>query len=366
MIKALPTLYSRTSTGAVQTWTVEVDGDKYRTTYGQTDGKKTTTEWYQAYITNEGRTNQRNAEEQALFEAKAVWKKHTDSGYFEDIKRIDDSYYIEPMLAQKYEDRMFDLAWPVYSQPKLDGIRCICSIKGMQSRNGKEIKSAPHIMTRLQNFFEKHPDVILDGELYCDKLNNDFNKICSLVKKTKPTAADLEESAATIQYWVYDVIDDRTFGVRSNWLLNHLPVLSPTPIVYVTTAKVNNTKELDNLFEKYISVGFEGQMVRQDMPYENKRSKHLLKRKEFQDAEYKILSINEGDGNKAGMAGNMTLATGDGRTFNSNIKGDRTYLKKLLCEQDLHPGKMATVKYFNLTPDGIPRFPYVIGIRDYE
>jgi hypothetical protein len=29
-------------------------------------------------------------------------------------------------------------------------------------------------------------------------------------------------------------------------------------------------------------------------------------------------------------------------------------------------GKEATVKYFNLTPDGVPRFPYVIAIRNYE
>ena len=29
-------------------------------------------------------------------------------------------------------------------------------------------------------------------------------------------------------------------------------------------------------------------------------------------------------------------------------------------------GKEATIKYFNLTPDGVPRFPYVIAIRDYE
>ena len=26
----------------------------------------------------------------------------------------------------------------------------------------------------------------------------------------------------------------------------------------------------------------------------------------------------------------------------------------------------ATIKYFNLTPDGVPRFPYVVAIRDYE
>ncbi len=31
-------------------------------------------------------------------------------------------------------------------------------------------------------------------------------------------------------------------------------------------------------------------------------------------------------------------------------------------------GKQATIKYFNLTPDGIPRFPYVINIdrESYE
>jgi len=29
-------------------------------------------------------------------------------------------------------------------------------------------------------------------------------------------------------------------------------------------------------------------------------------------------------------------------------------------------GKQATVKYFELTTDGIPRFPKVIAIRDFE
>ena len=37
--------------------------------------------------------------------------------------------------------------------------------------------------------------------------------------------------------------------------------------------------------------------------YENKRTKQLLKRKEFQDAEFKIVEIVEGIGNRAGMAG---------------------------------------------------------------
>jgi hypothetical protein len=37
-------------------------------------------------------------------------------------------------------------------------------------------------------------------------------------------------------------------------------------------------------------------------------------------------------------------------------------------ERDQLIGKSATVKYFNLTPDGVPRFPYVIKIdrESYE
>lgn len=365
-MKSLPTLYSRTSTGAIQQWTVFYDKDSYWTEYGQVDGKKITTEPYRAYATNEGRANARTAAEQAEFEAKALWKKRSEAGYFEDITRIDDEYFIEPMLAQKYEDRMSELVFPVYSQPKLDGIRCICSAKGMQSRNGKPIKSAPHIMYYLEKVFEKYPDLVLDGELYCDKLNNDFNKICSLVKKTKPTVADLKESAATIQFWVYDIVDTtQKFSERKFHIIEYLSDCHPC-IQVVPTYQARSFKELDEQYESYINAGYEGQMVRVDEVYQNKRSKFLLKRKEFQDAEYKICSINEGEGNKAGMAGNMTLATGDGRSFNSNIKGDREYLKQLWKDQASYPGKMATVQFFNLTPDGIPRFPYVIGIRDYE
>lgn len=366
-MKSLPTLYSRTATGAIQTWTIHYNRDAYWTVYGQVDGKKTTTSPYKAYATNEGRANARTAAEQAEFEAQALWKKRCEAGYFQDIQRIDDDYYIEPMLAQNYEDRKDELKFPVSSQPKLDGIRCICTIRGMQSRNGKAIKSAPHILHHLQPFFEMFPDAVLDGELYCDKLNNDFNKICSLVKKSKPTVADLKESAATIQYWVYDMVDTtKNFRDRSGWLWTHLALRKYESVIWVPTEVVLNANELDNLYGKYVDEGYEGQMVRTDEVYQNKRSKFLLKRKEFQDKEYKIISVNEGDGNKAGMAGNMTLDTGDGRTFNSNIKGNRDYLKQLWKERDEHVGKLATVKYFNLTPDNIPRFPYVIGIRDYE
>ena len=50
----------------------------------------------------------------------------------------------------------------------------------------------------------------------------------------------------------------------------------------------------------------------------------------------------------------------------SNVKGNFDYLKEVLDNKDYYIGKLATIKFFQLTPDGIPRFPYAIAFRDYE
>jgi len=243
--------------------------------------------------------------------------------------------------------------------------RAIVSKKGIFSRNGKEFVSVPHVLVALNDFFVKFPDAILDGELYCDKLANDFNKICSLVKKTKPTQQDLEESAKTIQYWVYDWILPKNFGDRSADI--NTEIISNDTVRKVPTNRVTTINQLNELYEKYLDDAFEGQMVRLDAPYENKRSKYLLKRKEFKDEEFVILDIVEGFGNKSGMAGNMLFKNYKGIEFHSNITGNRDYLRELLKNKKKYIGKKATVKYFNLTPvDEVPRFPYVTAIRDYE
>ena len=361
-------LYARTNTGAVQSWTIEIDNNKYRTHYGQLDSNKMqTTEWTVCEGKNTGKKNETSASEQALKEAKATWKKKKEGGYFESVEDIDNSTFTEPMLAKSYDDYKDELKYPIYSQPKLDGIRCIVKRDGMWSRNGKPIVSAPHVLVALKSFFDRFPDAILDGELYADKFANDFNAICSLVKKTKPTAEDLAESAKNIQYWVYDWIVSKTFSNRNSDITTY--VTNNNVIRRVSTHLVDTITQLNELYEKYLNEGYEGQMVRTDGPYENKRSKYLLKRKEFQDAEFKILDIVEGVGNKSGMAGHMVFKNHKDIVFHSNIKGNREYLKELLKNKNKLIGKSATVKYFNLTPgDEIPRFPFVINIdrESYE
>jgi len=122
----LPMLFARTNTGAIQTWTIEVDGNKYRTHYGQLDSDKIQiTEWTLCDGKNTGKKNATSAEDQAVKEAKATWKKKKESGYFENINDIDGIGFTEPMLAKNYDDYKDDLKYPVYSQPKLDG--CLSS-----------------------------------------------------------------------------------------------------------------------------------------------------------------------------------------------------------------------------------------------
>jgi len=367
----LPTIYKKTKGGKIQEWTIEVKGNQYRTISGHTDSdNKITNEWTDCNVKNAGRANATTAQEQALKEAEAKRKKKLESGYFENVKDINKTQYFEPMLAHKYEDH--NINYPVFSQPKLDGIRCIVTKDGMFSRNGKAIISAPHIRENLEKFFKDYPNAILDGELYCDKFANDFNKICSLVKRSKPTDEELEESADHIEYWVYDaprigILDQSdSFYRRYELFSDALTKRKYISIVVVTTLKVNNEKELTQAYEMYVEQGYEGQMVRLDRTYENKRSKHLLKRKEFMDEEFEIKQVVEGEGNRKGTAGYMVFENKDGRLFKSNIKGDFTYLAQLLKDRNKLVGKQATIKFFNYTPDNVPRFPYVIKIDRYS
>ncbi len=363
-MKTLPTLFSRTSTGAVQQWTVQIDGNKFRVESGQTDGKKVLSEWTLCEPKNVGRANATTAEEQALSEAQAKWDKKAKTGYTTDIKKIDEcTPYVEPMLAKKYGD--VDFSYPVYTQPKLDGMRCICRADGMWSRTGKKIVSAPHIYEALKPLFDKDDTLIFDGELFCDKYKNDFNSIISLAKQTKPTAEDLAKSEASLQYWIYDLpSSEKVFSGRFSDLKKLLP--KHKSIVLVSTDVANNKEELDSKYSEYLADGQEGQMIRVDGVYENKRSKFLLKRKEFVDEEFKILDITEGKGNRSGMFGRARLVTSKGVEFEANARGNEEFYIDLFKNRKKYIGEMATIRYQNMTPDGKPRFGVIVAIRNYE
>jgi DNA ligase-1 len=369
---SMPTLVKRRSDGGIQEWSIEVRGNAFRVTSGKRKGKQKVNEWTYCTGKNKGKSNETTDEEQAQVQAKAKWDKKLGADYALDVDSVDDLGFIKPMLAKSWDDYADKVEFPVYAQPKLDGIRCIATKDGLKTRTGKDIVAVPHIFEALQPFFEEHPDVILDGELYCDKFDNDFNAICHHVRRSNVTEESLE-GAKVIEYHVYDMVNEGLrFSERICFLTDVFWAELQKHERYVEYIKIVETQKayehegLDNLYGQWQEQGYEGQMVRLNEPYENKRSKTLLKRKEFQDGEYTILGWKEGIGNRAGTIGHFKFETEDGIEFSSNIKGNFEYLADLLEQADDLIGKSATIKYFSLTPDGVPRFPYVIAIRDYE
>ena len=359
----LPKLFKRAVNGKTLEWQVEVKDECFRTISGYTDGVKTVSEWTCCEAKNVGKKNATNPAEQADAEALAMWTKRKELGSFESISDIDTPIYFKPMLAHDYNDYKDKIKFPIYSQPKLDGVRCIVKADGMWSRNGKQIISAPHIFESLKPLFEQDPDLIFDGELYADKTTTDFNTIISCVRKTKPTAEDLKISAECIEYHIYDLPSHNDTFWQRILQLNQIEL--PECCEVVSTHIMYKDGDIILYYKKYVEQGYEGQMLRLDSHYENKRSKSLLKHKSFVDAEFEIKGVVEGKGNLTGKVGKLQFEI-NGKLFESAVNGDWEYIERLWHSKDGLVGKMATVKYFELTPDGIPRFGKVIAIRDFE
>lgn len=364
MNKIFDKLYSVDSTGNIRVWWVEQRNNEYRTHSGILDGQIVTTEYTVCNPKNSGKKNETSSVDQCTKECESLIKKKLKTGYHKTVKDSDKGTdYVEPMLAKKYGDVEF--TFPVYTQPKLDGMRCIVTKDGMWSRTGKPVVSAPHIYNALKPLFSQDPNYIFDGELFCNKYKNDFNAIISLAKQTKPTSEDLVLSEKHLQYWIYDLPSSKkVFSERFNEIKKLIP--NHKSLVVVPTDLVNTQEELDGLYAEYLKDGQEGQMIRINDVYENKRSKFLLKRKEFVDDEFEIVNISEGKGNRSGMFGRAHLITSSGVEFEANARGNESFYEELLKNKSKYIGKMATVRYQNLTPDGKPRFGVIIAIRDYE
>jgi len=366
IIAGTSTLYKRDSKGSVRIWKGEVakDSDNYywRAISGLEDGKQVESGWKIVEQKNVGKANETSLQGQAEQEMLADFNKKLERGYFRSKEQIDTFDKIKPMLASKYEDAKLDFDKnDYYTQPKLDGIRCIARRDGLWSRAGKEILAVPHIMEALTVFFDKYPDAILDGELYNHKLRDDFNKITSLVRKTKPTSDDITEAKELVQYHVYDVIQmhdksEQKFSDRINWFYNQG---FTDAVQAVDTRRVLDQDQIDRNYGDDLEDGFEGQMIRIDSFYEqNKRSKSLIKRKEFLTDEFAVVGVEEGKGNWAGHIKRFILALPGGTQFGAGVRGTQDTMKAMYESKETP--QWATLRYFTPTPDGIPRFPVVI------
>lgn len=367
MQKTFPEIYKRDSKGKIRVWFMEQNGDKYRTFDGLKDGTVKASGWKTAKPTNVGRSNERDGVAQATFEIESKYENKLTREYHRTIEATDQgAHFFKPMLAEKYSKFEVGLA-----QPKLDGIRAIATKDGVWSRQGKPIPGAPHIVEALEPVFAKRPDLVLDGELYNHELKDDFNKLSSLIKKGNPKPEQAAEIRAKVQYHVYDCPTVKGgFIARTAFVQALVKSLDKPFLIPVPTQTISKDWQYDELHQAWVMQGYEGSMWRcRDTEYEQKRSKSLRKRKDFDDEEFDLIpgGIEEGEGNWAGAAkravfwlpdADRTIDLSDKKareanTFEAGLRGTYDDNKKLLENADEQ--KVATVRFFGWTPSAIPK-----------
>ena len=372
MSKQLPILFARGNNGQILEWQVEVQGNKYRTITGIQNMKHAVSEWtVVSEGKNLGKKNATTVEEQALSEAESRWEKKLKSGgYWENIKEIDKTKFVEPMLANHYKDRPANKVFhngPVMIDRKYNGMRQVTDRTGQKTRKGETVHSAPHIWERVKHLYVTHPDLVLDGELYNHTLRFKLSELIKLVNKKKAssiTSDVLKRSADIVDYYVYDaygftvdgveITQDTKCSERRIALSQLLAGISDVVPVGIRWAKSN--EEVMAIFQSDLEDGYEGSMVRIDTTYQNKRTNDLLKVKPEDDDEGKIIAINEGTGNWSGVAKTATIEW-QGNILEPTFKGSWEELEEVLKNSSDWINKKVTFLHIGYTGKSIPTAP---------
>lgn len=393
------TLVSLSSTNKIRVAEIRYEWDSmdnyyviYRTTY-QLGGKHTQ---QPEIIVDKGKAT-RSVTEQVNLQFNALVKKYLDKGYKEwvgelnepdirellgDIKTGQDGI-VKPMLAKqadKVANKFFE--GDFYGSRKINGTRCLIFVKDGEihtsSRGAINYDLALFHIThhpKLVEFFNNHPEVILDGEIY--KHGMTLNTISGLVRHQ----STVEETDVLEFYW-YDVVDtNKPFADRLEDMEGYayeLKLLDFDPnrewneddlkIQFLPQIPISGWTTMMKYHDEYVREGWEGLVIRKASAVygPGKRSNDMIKIKIYSDSEFKVVGLAEGL-REEDMC--FVMETENGQQFKAKPIGDRKQKQWYREHVDELVGKMATVKYFEMSgKEGseVPQQPIFIAIRDYE
>ena len=271
-----------------------------------------------------------------------------------------------------------------YVQWKLDGYRCVArpfsTGIALTTNSGKEYPWFSSLRESLKKFLYQATKrgcelEGLDGELYTHRiigedgtgLDDDarFSMIQSICGVSRSKPHPLEDQ---ICLYVFDLIDtsgkydqEARFAnlekLFENW--------DDPRIVLVPWYEITYPEEISEYQGKFASQGYEGTIIRaRDLIYQpGKRSLKMRKYKHFEDDEFLVLGV-ELDKGVSPEHFVWRCQTENGVEFTVKPQGsaeNRIYWYENYLE---YVGKYVTVKYQDLTEDGIPRFPTAKGFRD--
>ncbi len=365
-----PTLYHMGKSQAMYQWTVWTDGPDICTEYGLVEGEKQLAK-KRATGKNIGKKNETSPQDQAIKEAASMYKNKLDRKYSTTIEKAKDPVFL-PMLAKDFEKRKNKVKYPVWVQPKLDGVRCMAYWDGDEvkiiSRSGKPY-NVPHLAKDVADLLYK--DFILDGEIYIHGLT--FQQVSKLVKKWReePSEATGGLRSSDLLLWAFDTFQmgsEDPWSVRMKQLEGLICESSAETrwrnIIHVPSVLAKDEAQVYRLQGAYLADGFEGAIVRtNDLEYRlGYRSNNLLKVKKFQDEEYKVTGYYEGVGRFKGCV-TWICETPNGQEFHCCPKGTLAQKKEWYKAGKAYVGRMLKVKFQEKTDSGLPRFPVGLGFR---
>jgi DNA ligase-1 len=351
----LETLYNDKKEWSIS-WSESPAGYTLTTKYGQTNGKLIEHSILISCGKNIGKKNETTILQQTILEAKSAWDKKIKQGYHTKSNTSID--YIKPMLAIPFVTTT-KLSFPVWIQPKLDGVRCLIYRKNgtifFQSRQNTMYEPFEHLVPELHTLLDTlQPDTILDGELYTHELG--FDSIVSMVRRAKTKHPNL----TSLQYIIYDCITKSPLSYQERFLNVLMP--SSTHVQKIETKIAISTLEIKDYLDYYESQQYEGIMIRRNGMYKDGRSNDLLKYKRFLDHEFKVVGHHE----SKHCIPIFECETSDGKTFSVMMKESMESKQEKMKNVTDFYGKLLTVQYQELSKEGIPRFPIGISFRDYE
>ncbi len=400
-MKQFETLYNTTiGTEREKQWSIQVLDNKdgtytVRSTHGIVGGKQVEHDTIIKEGKNIGKKNETTAKEQAVLEAEREWTKKVKQGYHKkvDINTIDvpgstmnedlsnmnlDKVLLKPMLALEF-DPSNTMKFPVFIQPKLDGVRCLVYSSGdkiiFQSRQNTLFDPFEHLLDEIKKLLEllgNPTQFVLDGELYIH--GAEFNEITSMVRRSKKKHPNI----TNLKYHIYDCFyfgdqnldkNKMSYAERNKFLNSGFSKSKFDQLICVDTKVANTIDDLEKYHTYYTNQSYEGIMIRTmgGVYKQQGRSKDLQKYKKFHDDEFIVTGYHEGSGAHAGTPIFECFSkVNPGKTFGVTMQGTIESKKEMLKNIDKYIGKQLTVKYQELSVDGIPRFPVGIAFRDYE
>jgi ATP dependent DNA ligase domain/DNA ligase OB-like domain len=349
-------LYGFTSAGRVKEWEILVE--RYpafsiiRSVYGQKGCKKTVTENKVSSGKNIGKANETTHFTQALSDAESKYNKRLQTYTTQEGGA---HVYKEPMLALKWNDRKKDIVFPCYVQPKLDGLRANLVDGTFFSRKGKEFFFLDHV----QEVYKNVPkNIVLDGELY--SFDVPFEELAGLIKRK--TSKPDPKLIKNVHFYVFDCYDRNNLDLDFEDRMKIVKRLVPKEFI-LKTEVCKDQDCVESKLSEYVSNNFEGVMIRNKLgKYKfGSRSKDLQKLKLFQDAEYEVVDFTEGTGRDTGTI-IFICKTPEGNIFNVRPTGTIAQRSLYFKQGRKYIGKYVTVKFQELSEQGIPRFPVCTGV----